>query len=176
MMIDRRHLLALTALTVSPRSSVAEAVPSVTLPMVELPGEVLAPDTVLADLTDTPHRLADHRGHPVLVNFWAVWCPPCRRELAALADLRARVIGAGIEVFAVNLGDSAERIKAFLADHPAPGLPVLLDGQRASAAAWHVTSLPVAFAVDPAGILRLGAIGERDWRAPEIERQLRALI
>ena len=122
------------------------------------------------------HRLSDYRGRPVLVNFWAVWCPPCRRELAALAELRHAVVGAGIEVFAVNLGDSAERIAAFFADHPAPGLPVLLDGEKSAAVAWHVSELPVAYVVAPAGILRLGAIGERDWRAPEIERQLRALL
>jgi hypothetical protein len=79
-------------------------------------------------------------------------------------------------VLAVNLGDGAERIRAFFADHPAPGLPVLLDGEKSTAVAWHVSELPVTFAVDPAGILRLGAIGERDWAAPGIERQLRALL
>ena len=144
--------------------------------MIELPGEVTAPNLALPDLSGKTRRLADYRGRPVLVNFWAVWCPPCRRELAALAELRSRVVGAGIEVFAVNLGDSSERIMTFFADHPAPGLPVLLDGEKSAAVAWHVSELPVTFAVDPAGILRLGAIGERDWRAPEIERQLRALL
>ena len=112
----------------------------------------------------------------MLVNFWAVWCPPCRRELAALADLRARVAGDGIEVLAVNLGDSAERVVRFLVEHPAPGLPVLLDIEKTSARAWHVPALPVGFAVDRAGILRFGALGERDWRFPEIERQLRSLL
>jgi hypothetical protein len=91
-----------------------------------------------------------------------------------LSDLRARVIRDGIEVFGVNVGDSTERIAAFLADHPAPDLQVLRDGS-ATAKAWHVRDLPVAFAVDPAGILRLGALGERDWRMPEIEQQLRSL-
>jgi hypothetical protein len=77
---------------------------------------------------------------------------------------------------AVNLGDSPERIAAFLAEHPAPNLPVLLDREKSSAAPWHVRELPVSYAVDPGGILRLGAIGERDWRDAEIEGQLRSLI
>ena len=169
--VDRRRLLALLAASALPVRAWAE-----TVALVELPGEVTAPDLALSDLDGKPRRLADYRGRPVLVNFWAVWCPPCRRELAALADLRSRVIGDGIEVFAVNLGDSQERITAFFTDHPAPGLPVLLDGDKAAAVAWHVSELPVTFAVDPVGILRLGAIGERDWRAPDIERQLRGLL
>ena len=169
--VDRRRLLGLLAASLLPVPALAEM-----LPLVELPGEVTAPDLALPDLSGKMRRLVDHRGRPVLVNFWAVWCPPCRRELAALAELRSRIVGAGIEVFAVNLGDSAERITAFFTDHPASGLPVLLDGEKSAAVAWHVSELPVTFAVDPAGILRLGAIGERDWREPDIERQLRALL
>jgi len=170
-MIDRRQLLAMPAALALPAAASAEA-----LAMVSLPGEIVAPDLALPDLAGQVRRLSDHRDRPVLVSFWAVWCPPCRRELGALADLRARIAGTGIEVFAVNLGDIAERIAAFLADHPAPGLPVLLDSEKSAAVAWHVRELPVAFAVDRTGILRLGALGERDWRTPEIERQLRALI
>lgn len=169
--VDRRRLLGLLAASFLPISALAE-----TLALVELPGEVTAPDLALPDLAGKTCRLADHRGRPVLVNFWAVWCPPCRRELAALADLRSRIVDVGVEVFAVNLGDSAERIAAFFTEHPAPGLPVLLDREKSAAVAWHVSELPVTFAVDPAGILRLGAIGERNWRAPNIERQLRELL
>ena len=169
--IDRRRLLSLAVATTLPASAFADA-----LPLARLPGEVAAPEFELSDLSGTLHRLSAYRGRPVLVNFWAVWCPPCRRELAALADLRARVAGDGIEVLAVNLGDSAERVVRFLAEHPAPGLPVLLDIEKTSARAWHVPALPVGFAVDRAGILRFGALGERDWRFPEIERQLRSLL
>ena len=168
--IDRRLLLAMAAAGVcSPGSAFADA-----LPLVELPGHVAAPDFSLRDLEGMVQRLSDYRGRLVLVSFWAVWCAPCRRELPAMSDLRVRLANTGIEILAVNLGDSADRIEAFLADHPAPNLPVLL-GERATGAAWHVPGLPVAYAVDSGGILRLGAIGEQDWRDPAIEGQLRAL-
>ena len=52
---------------------------------------------------------------------------------------------------------------------------MLLDSDKSVAAAWHVQGLPVAYAVTGAGILRLGALGERDWRDPAIEAQIRAL-
>jgi len=169
-LIDRRRLLPLLAAMSLPASVSADV-----LPLVELPGDVEAPAFAFPDLTGAVHHLSDYRGRPILVSFWAVWCAPCRRELAALADLRTRLADARIEVLAVNLGDSTERIASFLADYPAPNLPVLLDRERSAAAPWHVRGLPVAYAIDAKGVLRLGAIGERDWRAPAIEQQLRSL-
>jgi peroxiredoxin len=171
MTVGRRTFLSFLAAVAMPAPVLAMA-----LPLIELPGSVEAPDFAIADMTGTLHRLSQYRGRPVLIAFWAVWCPPCRREIAALAELRGRLIDTGIEVLAVNLGDSSERIAAFLEDHPAPGLPVLLDREKSTAAPWHVRGLPAAYVADAHGILRLGAIGERNWRAPIIETQLRSLI
>jgi peroxiredoxin len=173
-LIDRRCLLALGSGPWLLPAGLSSA-PADALPLIELPGHVEAPDFKLPDLAGAWHRLADYRGRPVLVSFWAVWCAPCRRELPALAGLRSRLQQANVQVLAINLGDSVGRIRAFLADHPAPGLPILL-GDRSTGEAWHVQGLPVAYVADGAGVLRLGAIGERDWAAPVIERQLRALV
>ncbi|ARP98301.1 peroxiredoxin family protein [Pseudorhodoplanes sinuspersici] len=170
MTISRRTALSALVTTLLPPQALSEA-----LSLTELPGSVAAPDFTLTDLNGIIHRLSDYRGRPLLVNFWAVWCPPCRRELAALADLREQLSDTYVAVLAINLGDKAERIAAFLQQHPAPNLPVLLDHKKSTAAAWHVRGLPVAYAIDTAGILRYGALGERDWRAPIIERQLRSL-
>jgi thiol-disulfide isomerase/thioredoxin len=169
--LDRRRLVMMTA--GASIFSVLRASADV-LPLVELPGRVPAPDFVLSDLAGVSHRLSDFRGQPVLVSFWAVWCAPCRRELPALAALKMRLQNKDIEILAVNLGDAPDRIAGFLSDHPAPGLPILLGG-NAIAKAWHVQALPTAYVVDRHGILRLGALGERDWTSPDIERQLRAL-
>jgi thiol-disulfide isomerase/thioredoxin len=170
MMISRRGVTSLLAASLLPAQ-----VAALGLPLADLPGNVEAPELVLPNLSGQLQRLSDFRGRPVLVNFWAVWCPPCRRELAELAALRNDLADAAFEILAVNLGDSAERIGAFLVSYPAPDLPILLDSDRSTVAPWHVTGLPVAYVVDRSGILRLGALGERDWRSPAIERQLRAL-
>jgi peroxiredoxin len=170
MTLSRRELLSLLAAALLPTSARTE-----TPPLIALPGNIPAPDFALPDLAGHVHTLADYRGRRLLISFWAVWCPPCRRELAALAELSARLRDAHIEVLAIDLGDSDERITAFLADHPAPNLPILLDRDRSVATAWHVQGLPCAYAVARTGTLKLGALGERDWLAPDIERQLRAL-
>jgi thiol-disulfide isomerase/thioredoxin len=169
--IDRRRLIA--AVAGAYISSVLPAAADAP-PLVELPGRVPAPDFDLPDLAGVSHRLSDFRGQPVLVSFWAVWCAPCRRELPTLAALKARLRNTDIEILAVNMGDAADRIAAFLASHPAPGLPILLGGS-AIGESWHVKALPTAYAVDAKGILRLGALGALDWTSPDIERQLRAL-
>jgi peroxiredoxin len=169
-MIDRRHVLSLLAAALLPQAARADP-----LPLTELPGSIAAPDFAIPGLDGGVHRLADYRGRPLVVAFWAVWCAPCRRELPALADLRARLADTRIEILAINLGDRPDRVASFLRDHPAPGLPVLLDGEKTAAAPWHVRGLPVAYALDSSGILRLGALGERDWRASVIEARLRAL-
>jgi peroxiredoxin len=169
-MIDRRRALTLLAATLLPAA--ARAAP---LPLTELPGNVEAPDFAFPDLDGRVHQLADYRGRPLVLAFWAVWCAPCRRELPALSELRTRLADTRIEILTINLGDRPDRVANFLKDHPAPGLPVLLDSAKAAAVPWHVRGLPVAYAIDSSGVLRLGASGERDWRANVIEAQLRAL-
>lgn len=171
MTISRRGLISLLAASCLPPRASAEE-----LPLTELPGNVEAPEFAFPDLSGAIRRLSDYRGRPILVAFWAVWCAPCRRELAALAELRARLADARIEILAVNLGDNPERIASFLEQYPAPNLPVLLDRDKSAAAPWHVRGLPVAYAIDRSGSLKLGALGERDWRAPIIEEQLRSLL
>jgi thiol-disulfide isomerase/thioredoxin len=169
--VNRRRLIAAAA-----GAYISSVLPAAAdaLPLAELPGRVPAPDFDLPDLAGISHRLSDFRGRPVLVSFWAVWCAPCRHELPTLAALKARLRNTDIEILAVNMGDAADRIAAFLASHPAPGLPILLGG-NAIGEAWHVKALPTAYAVDFKGILRLGAIGALDWASPDVERQLRAL-
>lgn len=171
MKISRRALLGCLA-TAGP-AAVIRAEP---LPLVPLPGHVAAPDFALPDLENRTHRLADYRGRPLLVSFWATWCPSCRKELPALAALHKAIAHSGIAVITIDVGDRAEHIRTFLETHSIQGLTVLRDPDKQIATAWHVIGLPCAYGVSASGQLRLGALGARDWTAPAIESQLRHLL
>ena len=83
-----------------------------------------APALELPDLQGRPHRLADYRGHRVLLNFWASWCGPCLDELPALDRAQAKFAEQGAIVLGIAM-DDPRRVRAFLADHPVH-YPILL--------------------------------------------------
>jgi thiol-disulfide isomerase/thioredoxin len=114
----------------------------------------------------------------VLVAFWASWCEPCAEELRALARLRAAHTAAGrpFEVLLVNLGEGPERAAAFLREHGASGLPVVLDRDGRAAKAWGVGGVPMAFLVDARGRARWSAFGACDWTTGEPARALARLL
>jgi len=126
-------------------------------------------------LAGARHDLAALRGRAVLVQFWASWCEPCEAELPALARLRDRLAGRPFALLTVNLGEGPARVEQFLGAH-APGLPVLLDRERAAAAAWGVGGLPMAFLVDAAGQVRGSLFGAADWAAGEPGAALERLV
>jgi thiol-disulfide isomerase/thioredoxin len=132
------------------------------------------PPLALRDLDGREHRLEDHRGKVVVVNFWATWCEPCVREMPSLERLQARMAGR-VAVLAVNFAEGEPRIRDFLAKHPA-ALTVLLDRDMGTAKAWKARVLPTTFIVDPAGRVRYVALGEIDTDAPAFDAALRKLI
>ena len=122
--------------------------------------------------------LADLRGRVVLVAFWASWCEPCAEEVPALARLRDAHAAAGrpLEVLLVNVREGPERAAAFLRDHGASGLPVLLDRDGRAAKAWGVGGVPMSFLVDARGRARWSAFGACDWSGGEPARVLARLL
>jgi cytochrome c biogenesis protein CcmG, thiol:disulfide interchange protein DsbE len=105
----------------------------------------------------TPARLADYAGKPVMVNFWATWCPPCRLEMPWLEAAYGQHKADGLVVLAVNAGErlnadlTHQTIQRFVSDK-ALTLPILLPGNPDQAqAAYGVTALPSTFMVDRSG-------------------------
>ena len=73
-----------------------------------------AEDFELKDLSGRTVKLSSLRGKVVLVDFWASWCGPCKKELPVLADMARRLRARGIEVLAVNVDKKRENAEAFL--------------------------------------------------------------
>ncbi len=118
------------------------------------------PELALSRLDGSTLHLSETLGRPLVLHFWATWCPPCREELPGLLAYAAE---GGLPVLAVSLDADWETIRRFLGSDPPP--PVVLGEGELVTAAFDVPSLPVTFVVDAAGSLRLRLDGPRDWEA-----------
>ena len=136
-----------------------------------------APALKLKDLDGTAHDLAQLKGRVVLINFWATWCPPCRREMPSMERLSQTLQGEAFSVLAVDVGEDADTIGAFndQFDTP-PTFPILLDTRSQVMQAWKVAGLPTTFLVDKQGRIVASAIGGREFDHPEIVSAIRALL
>ena len=132
-----------------------------------------APPLRLQDLDGATHDLADFRGRLVLVNFWATWCPPCRREMPSLERLYQQLRDRGLTVVAVDLGEDADTVFAFTGQlDPAPTFPLLLDPDGLAAPTWRVKGLPTSFLIDPQGRVIFRAVGGTEFDHPATLEQL----
>lgn len=136
----------------------------VTLAQVPTPAPIVGAqmlDFALPRLDDgSIARLSDYAGRIVFLNFWATWCEPCKRELPALAAYSAESGADGPVVLAVNLGEDAETVSAFLQQQGITGLNVLLDQDNAAADTYAVQGLPTTYVIDGSGDVRYPHFGE----------------
>ncbi|MEW6415598.1 MAG: TlpA disulfide reductase family protein [Pseudomonadota bacterium] len=136
-----------------------------------------APALKLKDIEGKSHDLAKLRGKVVLINFWATWCPPCRREMPSMERLAQRFRGQPFVVLAVDVGENPDTIEAFTSQlDTAPTFPILLDTRSHVMRAWQVAGLPTTFLVDKAGRIVASAIGGREFDHPEIAKTVAALV
>jgi thiol-disulfide isomerase/thioredoxin len=133
-----------------------------------------APALKLPDLDGKTHDLAKLRGKVVLINFWATWCPPCRREMPSLERLSQALSGEPLVVLAVDVGEDADTIEAFTSQLDA--VPLLLDTRSGTMQAWQVAGLPTTFLVDKRGRVVASAIGGREFDHPEMIESIRRLL
>ena len=120
-------------------------------------------------------NLESLRGRVVLVNFWAVWCPPCRKEMPSMARLGEKLKNRPFTILGVNVGESPEEIRAFLQQVPVT-FPILLDSEGERLKPWQVFAFPTSYVVDKQGRLRLGLFGSIEWDSPELLARLEPLL
>lgn len=143
-------------------------------PLTALSDPTAAPEFDLAQPDGTRVRLADYRGKPLVVNFWATWCPPCRAEMPSLQRAWEQLAREGIGVVAINVGEDADTIAQFTSTSPVT-FPLPMDTDSRVVQAWPVRGLPTTFVVDQKGRLAYVAMGEREWDDPALLDLVRAL-
>ncbi|WP_291144556.1 TlpA disulfide reductase family protein [Hydrogenophaga sp.] len=119
--------------------------------------------------------VASLRGRPVLLNFWASWCPPCVEEMPTLELLATRHQADGLEVLAVNFRETDATVRRFIAQTGLT-LPVLRDRDGATAKAFGVRIFPSTIAIGRDGRAQFTVTGEVDWLGAEARRWLDPLL
>ena len=133
-----------------------------------------APGFDLPGLDGRMHGLEEFRGRYLLVNFWAVWCAPCRQEMPSMERAYGRLRGPDFEMLAIHVGPTLEGARQY-AKELGLSFPILVDEDMALTS-WAVRGLPTTFLVDPAGRIVMEAVGERVWDSPELLARLRGLM
>lgn len=119
-----------------------------------------APELKLTDVEGVSASLSDYRGQVVLVNLWATWCPPCKKEMPTLQAFYTAHQADGFTIIAVNDGDPSADVKKFVQDYQLT-FPVWLDPKyTATEVAFKNMSLPSSYVIDREGVIRLQWVGE----------------
>jgi peroxiredoxin len=123
--------------------------------------ENAAPDFTLTQPPGQPLTLSDFRGKPTIINFWATWCPPCRRELPAL-EAAYQMYQDQIGFVAVDVKEDAATVAAFV-EELGLTFPVAIDPDgRVSDVAYEVRGLPTTLFVDAQGVVVARHVGPLD--------------
>ena len=121
--------------------------------------------------------LADFKGKYVLVNFWATWCAPCRKEMPMLAELQTEFGGETFEVLTIATGrNDLNGIRRFFAEIEVDNLPLYLDPKQKLARDMGVLGLPITLILDPEGREIARMRGDAEWNSDSAKAILRALL
>lgn len=139
-------------------------------PYERLPNKA-APDFVMLTPNGVSRKLTDLRGKPVLLHFWATWCPPCKQELPGILELGRELAQKGeLHLVAVTMDKDWAALRDFIGGE----IPVeiMMDG-GAAVDAFGVSTLPDTWLLGADGRVRLRFGGARDWRTPLARKVLR---
>jgi cytochrome c biogenesis protein CcmG/thiol:disulfide interchange protein DsbE len=132
-------------------------------------------DFTVQDMNGQTVRLADFKGHPMLINFWATWCPPCKAEIPWFVDLAAKYRDRGLVVLGVSVDDTPEAIRAFAADYHVDYPMLVGNGHDDLIAAYEAQMVvPVSWLIRPDGTILTKAEGihPKEW----FESQIQAIV
>ncbi len=133
-----------------------------------------APAFTLHDLDGKKVSLADYKGRPVLVNFWATWCAPCKLEMPWFEQFRRQYAAQGFEILGIAEDDAGKDEIAKSAKKLGVDYPILLTDQKVAPAYGGVDYLPMSFYVDRNGVVReeTAGLATKD----EVEANIRKIL
>jgi len=180
--LNKKHIQTLLLILVSSTTlfvsgmSQAAGLPPLTHNLTVIKKPKLAPALRLKNMDDEFVDINDLKGKVVVVNFWATWCPPCRREMGSLERLHLATQDKNVVVLAVNVGEDVDTVFPFMGMvNPAPSFPILFDTDGTVMTKWKVKGLPTTYIVNPKGKIVYRAVGGREFDHPDIQKAVISL-
>lgn len=112
----------------------------------------LAPGFTLNSTLDEEFSLADFRGQPVVLNFWATWCPPCRAEMPEFQSASIKYNGQ-VTILGIDQGEPPSIVSDF-GNGLSISYPLLVDQENVASRDYNVTALPTTVFIDRNGVVR----------------------
>ena len=137
-------------------------------------GKGPTPPIFLSDLQGKMHTLEDYKGQVVLVQFWATYCGPCRKEMPSMNNLQKKMSDIPFKILAIDMGETKEEVSQFVAEVK-PEFTILIDDMGDAISSWNVFAAPSNFIIDPAGNIRYTLFGGVEWDSSEMVMKLKAL-
>ena len=109
-----------------------------------------ASNFTILDLENKEFSLSDIKGKPIILFFWTTWCPYCRKELKQLNTMHADLLRDGVELVAINVEETAEKVQRFMGSYPL-SYRVLLDIDTKVAQAYGILGVPTYILINKEG-------------------------
>jgi thiol-disulfide isomerase/thioredoxin len=134
-----------------------------------------APDFTLKSSSGVNLKLSELRGQVVLINFWASWCGPCRKEMPLLDQLYQQYKPLGFTVLGVNVEEDQKQAHSLLNKVPV-SFPVVFDGTNSVSKLYNVIAMPTTVIVDRNGNMRYLHKGYLPGYEATYQQQVRTLL
>lgn len=156
-------------------ATLAVVIFGVAVPVFALNAGARAPEIGADDLNGSRVTIGGLRGKVVLVDFWASWCDPCKRELPVLERLHGEYHSRGLEIVGVNIDRRESNMRSFLRRTPL-SFTIVHDGDQRIAGRYRPPRMPSSYLIDRRGVVRHVHEGFRASDAAGIERRIRELL
>lgn len=137
-----------------------------------------APDYPTLNLAtgDSIRLRTAYRGHVTLVNIWATWCVPCRKEMPSMQSLYDSLAPHGFRIAAVSIDQEGPDVVRDFASDLKLTFDILQDRSNGIQQAYQTTGVPESFLLDTSGIIMKRVIGDHDWASPANRALVRRLL